>query len=174
MKNIILIILVLLISSCTAKMDVQKFVNNKPTLTLEEYFGGKTVAWGYFHDRFGNLQRSFEVNIDGKWDGKILTLDEDFLYDDGEKQKRIWKIEKMSHNSYVGEADDVVGQASGFSSGNALNWSYDLMLEIKGNKIKVKFDDWMFLHERGVLINRAEISKFGINLGVVTITFVKL
>ena len=103
-----------------------------------------------------------------------LTLDEDFLYDDGEKQKRVWKIEKISNGKYSGSADDVVGYANGISSGNALNWAYELLLEVKGKKIKVKFDDWMFLHDRGVLINRAEISKFGINLGVVTITFIRI
>ena len=59
------------------------------------------------------------------------------------------------------------------SNGNALSWSYELMLTIKEKKFKVKFDDWMFLQEKGVLINRAEISKFGINLGVVYITFLK-
>ena len=67
-----------------------------------------------------------------------------------------------------------MGYANGISSGNALNWAYELLLEVKGKKIKVKFDDWMFLHDRGVLINRAEISKFGINLGVVTITFIRI
>ena len=173
MKNVIFI-LILLISSCSTKMDIEKFANNQPKLILEEYFSGNTKAWGYFHDRFGNLQRSFTVKINGKWDGKFLILDEDFLYDDGEKQKRVWKIEKISNGKYSGSADDVVGYANGISSGNALNWAYELLLEVKGKKIKVKFDDCMFLHDRGVLINRAEISKFGINLGVVTITFIRI
>ena len=173
MKNVVFI-LILLTYSCSIKMDIEKFSNNQPKLILEEYFSGDTKAWGYFHDRFGNLQRSFTVNINGKWDGKFLILDEDFLYDDGEKQKRVWKIEKNSNGMYKGSADDVVGYANGISSGNALNWAYELLLEVKGKKIKVKFDDWMFLHDRGVLINRAEISKFGINLGVVTITFIRI
>ena len=86
-KNVILIIFILLISSCTTKMNIENFANNKPELILEKYFDGEIIAWGYFHDRFGNLRRSFEVKINGKWDGQFLTLDEDFLYDDGEKQK---------------------------------------------------------------------------------------
>ena len=35
----------------------------------------------------------------------------------------------------------------------------------------MKFDDWLFLQEDGVLLNRASIKKFGIELAVVTISF---
>ena len=154
-------------------MDIAKFGNKKPLFVLEDYFKGNVDAWGLFYDRFGNLKRQFNVKIQGTWDGKTLILDEKFKYDDGEQDQRIWKITKINDQEYLGEADDVVGKALGISNGNALSWSYDLMLTIKEKKFKVKFDDWMFLQEKGVLINRAEISKFGINLGVVYITFLK-
>ncbi|MEW5755544.1 MAG: CIA30 family protein [Pseudomonadota bacterium] len=36
---------------------------------------------------------------------------------------------------------------------------------------KVHFDDWMFLQPNGVLINRAKMSKFGIELGEVILFF---
>ena len=154
-------------------MDIAKFGNKKPLFVLEDYFKGNVDAWGLFYDRFGNLKRQFKVKIQGTWDGKTLILDEKFKYDDGEQDQRIWKITKINDQEYLGEADDVVGKALGISNGNALSWSYELMLTIKEKKFKVKFDDWMFLQEKGVLINRAEISKFGINLGVVYITFLK-
>lgn len=154
-------------------MDIAEFGNKKPLFVLEDYFKGKVDAWGLFYDRFGNLKRQFNVKIQGTWDGKTLILDEKFKYDDGEQDQRIWKITKINEQEYLGEADDVVGKALGISNGNALNWSYELMLTIKEKKFKVKFDDWMFLQEKGVLINRAEISKFGINLGIVYITFLK-
>ena len=159
--------------SCSTDMDIAEFGNKKPLFVLEDYFKGKVDAWGLFYDRFGNLKRQFNVKIQGTWDGKTLILDEKFKYDDGEQDQRIWKITKINEQEYLGEADDVVGKALGISNGNALNWSYELMLTIKEKKFKVKFDDWMFLQEKGVLINRAEISKFGINLGIVYITFLK-
>ena len=62
----------------------------------------------------------------------------------------------------------------GISSGNALNWKYKLNLKVKDSTIMVDFDDWMFLQDKGVLINRAEVKKWGLNIGVVTITFLKL
>lgn len=163
----------LFLFSCSTDMNIQSFKNNKPELVLEDYFNGKTRAWGLFHDRFGNLKRSFEVDINGVLDGNTLTLDEKFSYDDGEKESRIWTIKILENNKYSGTADDVVGEAIGESSGNALHWKYKLNLKVKNSVIQVDFDDWMFLQDEGVLINRAEVKKWGLNLGVVTITFVK-
>lgn len=171
--NFFFLIISLFLFSCSTDMNIQNFKNNKPELVLEDYFNGKTRAWGLFHDRFGNLKRSFEVDINGVLDGNTLILDEKFTYDDGEKESRIWTIKILENNKYSGTADDVVGEAIGESSGNALHWKYKLNLKVKNSIVQVDFDDWMFLQEEGVLINRAEVKKWGLNLGVVTITFVK-
>ncbi|HCN73035.1 MAG TPA: DUF3833 domain-containing protein, partial [Pusillimonas sp.] len=37
----------------------------------------------------------------------------------------------------------------------------------------VSFDDWMFLMNDEVMLNRATMSKFGIRLGEVTLSFYK-
>ena len=169
-----LIVIFLLITSCSTDMNINDFSDKKPKFKLEEYFNGKTEAWGMFHDRFGNLKRSFKVDIVGTLNSNTLTLDEKFLYDDGEKDTRIWTIKILGDNKYSGEASDVVGKATGISSGNALNWKYKLNLKVKDSTIVVDFDDWMFLQDKGVLINRAEVKKWGLNIGVVTITFLKL
>ena len=55
-------------------MDIDKFEATSPRLVMEEYFEGKTRAWGIFEDRFGTLRRQFTVDIDGHWDGRTLTL----------------------------------------------------------------------------------------------------
>ncbi len=171
----VLLIAFLTLNSCTQKMDINKFISNEPKLLLEDYFNGSLEAWGLFHDRFGNLKRQFKVKIVGKINDKNqLLLDESFLYDDGEKEKRVWTIDILGDGKYRGRADDVIGVANGIAVGNALNWKYELLLNFKDNKIKVSFDDWMFLQDRDILINRAEVKKFGINIGVVTITFLKV
>ena len=149
------------------------FENEKPRLVLEDYFDGKTKAWGMFHDRFGNLKRSFKVDITGTLDNDTLTLDEKFVYNDGEKESRIWNIKILGNNKYSGTADDVIGEATGISSGNALNWKYKLNLKVKESTVAVDFDDWMFLQDDNILMNRAEVKKWGIVLGVVSITFKK-
>jgi len=156
---------------------MKQFEKNTPKLDLFTFFEGDTIAYGIFEDRFGNLKRQFRVNIKGEVNNKLLILDEDFLYDDGEKAKRIWNIKKITDEnkniSYVGEADDVEGIASGSISGNALNWSYDIFLNIKGSNIKVHFNDWIYQQSDNVAINRAYVSKFGINIGSVTLVFLR-
>lgn len=174
MKFFTFFIIFIIISGCSTDMDINEFSSKKPKFILEDYFNGKVEAWGLFHDRFGNLKRQFEVKIIGKIKGNQIILDEKFLYDDGEKDQRIWTIDILEGNKYSGKADDVLGVAIGEARGNALNWKYDLLLKVKDSKVKVSFDDWMFLQERGVLLNRAEVNKFGINIGVVTITFLKI
>ena len=156
---------------------MKQFENNKPKLDLFSFFEGETIAYGIFEDRFGNLKRQFRVNIKGSVDKEQLTLDEEFLYDDGEQAKRIWKIKKIIDDKknivYSGQADDVEGNASGSISGNALNWSYDIFLNIKGSNVKVHFNDWIYQQSDEIAINRAYVSKFGVNIGSVTLVFLR-
>ena len=172
--QLIRVITLFFVVSCSTNMDIDKFKNNNPELILEDYFSGKVEAWGLFHDRFGNLQRSFSVDFDGKKDGDSLVLNEKFLYDDGEQEQRIWKIKILGEKKYLGSADDVIGEAKGKAVGNALNWTYKLNLKVKNSTVTVDFDDWMFLQDRNILINRADVKKWGIKIGVVTITFLKI
>ena len=155
-------------------MNIEKFKGSQPIFSLEDYFEGKTEAWGMFHDRFGNLKRTFKVDINGTLESNTLTLDEKFLYDDGEQDSRVWTIKILGNNQYSGTASDVVGEAKGISEGNALNWKYKLNLKVGDSTILVDFDDWMFLQDRNILMNRAEVKKWGLNIGVVSITFLKI
>jgi len=115
------------------------------------------------------MQCHWEV-IDGK---KVGTLDESFEYSDGTKQKRIWKLTEIAPGKYIGKADDVVGEAIGESAGNALNWTYTLALPVDKDVYKVQFNDWMYLVTPKVMLNKAQMSKFGIYLGEVTLSFYK-
>jgi hypothetical protein len=154
-------------------MKIAQFCNQQPTLLLEKYFQDKTWAWGIFTDRFGNLKRSFQVIIDGSMDNNQLLLDEQFLYDNGETQNRIWQITLLGNGHYRGTADDIVGQAEGQAVGNALNWQYHMLLPIQNRVWKVHFNDWFFLQSEQVLINKARVSKWGITLGEVSLFFSK-
>ncbi len=155
-------------------MKPEDFAGREPRFVLQDYFNGRTKAWGLFHDRFGNLRRQFEVDIDGTWDGQTLTLVEDFIYDDGETEQRIWKIKQTGTHNYEGTADGVIGIAQGKAYGNALNWAYRFNLKVEDSIWEVSFDDWMFLQDDGVMINKAEISKFGFAIGTATIMFQKI
>lgn len=173
MKNkLIVFSLSLFLMGCST-MKPQDFATAEPKFNLFDYFNGETKAWGIFEDRFGTVRRQFQVDINGTIDGDTITLDERFDYSDGEKDQRIWRIKKLSDNTYEGRADDIIGTASGVSSGNALNWAYTMALKVGDSTYNVKFDDWMFLQEGDVLINRARVTKWGIDLGEVSLFFKK-
>jgi hypothetical protein len=167
-----LLLLLPLLGACQT-MKIEDFEGTTPRLVLEEYFAGETRAWGIFEDRFGNLRREFKVDIEGTWDGRVLTMVEDFVYADGETDQRVWRIEKLADGRYRGRADDVIGTAEGRAVGKALTWSYDVVLKIAGGDLKVRFNDWLFLQDDEVLINRASVTKFGIEIGTVTLFFRK-
>lgn len=144
-----------------------------PALRLEEYFLGRTLAWGVFQDRFGKLRRQFEVVIDGAWDGETLTLDEQFHYADGERQQRIWRLRRSGPDRWDGRADDVIGVAHGRIQGNELSWVYQVRLPIGRNGLVTTFDDRMWLQSGGVMINRATVRKLGLRIAEATIVFRK-
>lgn len=160
-----------------ANVQPQSYANEKPVLDLAQYFNGTIDAWGIVTDRSGKVIRRFTVVMKGSWarsgDALVGTLDEDFTYSDGKKEKRVWTIRKLPGGRYVGTAGDVVGEAAGQAAGNALNWRYTLRLPVDGREYEVQFDDWMYLMDDRVLLNRAEMSKFGIRLAEVTLSFRK-
>lgn len=171
--SIFTLLLTTLLSGCST-MNIKDYQGQTPKFDLFNYFEGKTQAWGQFQDRSGLVLRRFTVDITGTINGDTLVLDEQFVYNDGEQQQRIWTISRTGQGQYIGKADDVVGEAKGVSAGNALSWSYTLDLPYKDSSIHVKFDDWMFLHTESKMMNRAEVTKFGFKVGEVTLFFDKV
>ncbi len=155
-------------------MQIEDFAETKPVFKPEEFFQGHSRAWGMFQDRFGNIRRQFVVDIDGTLQDGVLVLDESFVYADGEHAKRVWQIKPLGNGDYEGTAGDVVGTARGRTVGNAMRWAYDLDLPINGSTWRVHFDDWMLLQDDGVMLNKSTITKFGIELGQVFISFRRL
>jgi hypothetical protein len=161
---------VALLAGCAAP-GPETYREQKPALDLLTYFDGTVEAWGQFADRSGEVVKRFKVTIRGRVEDETLVLDEQFSYSDGSKQRRVWTIRRLDAHRYAGTAADVVGEARGELWGNALRWRYVLALEIDGKVWNVDFDDWMYLHEDGVMLNRSEMSKFGVRLGEVMIAF---
>lgn len=171
-RFIFILVLFLFLIGCSP-MNVQEYKTTEPKLDLFTYFEGKSTAYGQFQSRSGEVKRRFKVAITGTVEGKILTLDEQFVYDDGQTEERIWVIERLAENSYKGTAGDVVGPAYGKSAGAAFNWQYTLDLPYKNSSIHVKFDDWMFLQTDKVMLNKAKVTKWGFTVGEVTLFFTK-
>ncbi|MHB1374444.1 MAG: DUF3833 domain-containing protein [Thauera sp.] len=156
-----------------SSVNIDHYRAEQPALELRDYFNGTLDAWGMFQDRSGKVVKRFHVLIDARWEGDVGTLDERFTYSDGTTQRRVWTITRLGPGRYSGRADDVVGEATGEAAGNALRWRYVLALPVDDKVYNVDFDDWMFLMDDKVMLNRSLMSKFGFRLGEVTLSFVK-
>lgn len=162
----------ILVAGC-AGPRVDTYRDERPVLDLQQYFDGEIVAHGMFQNRSGEVVRRFTVAIKSSWEGNVGTLEEDFFFSDGTTDRRVWTITKLDEHNYIGTADDVIGEATGTAYGNALHWRYVLALEVDGKTYNVDFDDWMYLIDDEIMLNRSEMRKFGFRLGEVTLSFRK-
>ena len=170
-RSFIFAIAALVIAGC-ASVQVADYAQEKPKFDLREYFTGRIIAHGIVQDRSGKVIRRMTVDMACTWVGDTGTLNEDFTYADGKKERRIWTIKKQG-DRYIGTAADVVGEAIGTAAGNTLNWKYVLALPVDDKVYNVDFDDWMWQLDDKVMMNRAVFSKFGFKVGEVLITFYK-
>ena len=165
-------LLVLAAGGCSTPTPEQ-YASQSPPLDVQRYFNGTLDAHGMFQDRSGAVVKRFVVVMHCSWDGDNGVLDEDFVYSDGTRQKRVWKLKKTAPGRFTATAADVVGTAQGTVAGNALRWQYVLALPVDGRIINMNMDDWMFLIDEKVMLNRTAMSKFGVDLGSVTLSFTK-
>ena len=173
MNKVIGLILIIFLTGCGKNMNPSDFKDQKPRLIIENYLSGNVKAWGILQNRSGKVLRQFSADLNGKWDGNQLILDEKFNWTDGEIQFRKWKINKIDEHYYEGTAEDVVGTAKGYSYGPAFKFEYVLLVPVKGKEIKITFDDWIFKQDDRVAINRATMTKFGFKVAELTVVFVK-
>ena len=165
-----------LLAGC-AGPQITDYAAEKPALDLRQYFNGTIDAYGIFTDRSGKVVKRFTVEMICTWTGapgqEVGVLDEFFTYSDGTKDRRIWTLKRGADGKYTGTAGDVLGVANGEVKGNAFRWGYTLLLPVDGKTIEVQFDDWMYQMTDKIMLNKADMSKFGFKLGEVTLTFVR-
>lgn len=136
------------------------------TLVFEQFFPGRVTARGTFVNSFTGAVRGLSVVIDGSFDGKTLTLVEDFAYDDGERDRKIWKLTRIGERTYEGQREDVIGTAKAYPDRAAMRLEYVVALKTEAwGDIHVRFRDVLALEADGTLVNRAVVSKWGLRLG---------
>lgn len=139
---------------------------------LMQFMQGSMRATGMFEDRFGKLRRRFTVDIDGQWQDNQLVVNERFIFDDGGRDRRVWRLEPNAEG-FTAHCDDAVGPARGINHGTHAEMSYDIRLDLGGRKLKVRFSDIFLPVDSETLLNRAVMSKFGVKLGQAVIVFRK-
>tara|TARA_R110002049_G_scaffold85550_18_gene217512 strand:- start:498 stop:1034 length:537 start_codon:yes stop_codon:yes gene_type:complete len=164
--------LLIFLAACTP-VKVTDYADSRPLLNLEQFFDGELTAHGVVKDRAGQVIRTFNADISAHWADGVGTLVEDFVFDDGETQQRIWTLQPDSEGRYTGSAGDVVGKASLQLAGNSLFLDYVLRLDYRGSQVDVRVDDRMYLVSPNVLINESSMSKFGLRVGNLVLVIVK-
>ena len=167
-----LLIGAMLLASGCATLTPQDYASEKPKLDLATYFNGKVEGWGMVQDRSGKVLRRMVVVLECTWKGNEGVLDESFQWSDGKTEKRVWKIRKDG-DRYIGTAGDVVGEARGEASGNALRWNYVLALPVGDSVYNMDMDDWMWMIDDKTMANRTTMSKLGVRVAEISIFFRK-
>lgn len=157
-----------MLSGCGGN-NLALYEGTTPTADLREYFNGPVKAWGLVQDWRGRVVQRFDVEMVGTWEGDVGTLREKFVYYDGKTQDRVWTIRRLGDNRYEGTASDIIGTATGGTSGSAVRWNYVMDLPVDDTTYRLRFDDWMWVMNDGVLINRSYLKKFGITVSELTI-----
>ena len=148
----------------------------RPSLRLEEFFDGSAKGWGFTHSRFGTLSQHFDIKAQGKWNEatRTLLLNEVYLFDDGHRDVLEWRITRHSENRYSGTETNLKGEAQGEQSDNHFRWKYVRDVpQAGGGPTRMAFDDCFYLQEPKVLMARATVSRFGFEIGVITVTYLK-
>lgn len=141
---------------------------------LEQDLLGETTARGEFR-AINGVRRGFSATLNGSWDGRTMTLVEDFVYDDGERDRKTWRLERVAPGRYVGTREDVVGEAIGYQDGAAFRLEYDVRLPGEDGRPgrKVRFRDVIVNTPDGRVLNRATVGWWGLRVGSVDLTIAR-
>lgn len=172
-RYISLAICAVLLGACSS-VSVEDYANNKPRLVAEQFFNGQLMAHGVVKDRSGKVMRYFSASIDASWRDGIGTLDERFVFDDGERQNRVWTLKPTGDNNYIATAGDVIGDGKMKIAGNSLFLDYVLRIPYDGDTLDLRIDDRMYLVSDRVLLNESIMTKFGFEVGRIMLVIEKV
>ena len=152
---------------------ISDFQGRSPAFAPEAFFNGTLTAHGIVKDFSGTASRHFQADITGCWRDGVGTLYEDFTFDDGEEQTRIWTLTPSGDQTFIGTAGDVVGEGLARWEGNAMFLDYTLRIELENGPIDVRIDDRMYRVSDNIVINESKMRKFGIGVGDILLTLIR-
>lgn len=168
-KSALLVLVLSLWCSGCSSLSSSDFASATPRFEPEKFFEGPVRSWGVVETRGGLPKSRLRADLSGHRDGDDLVLTQDFTFEDGRKQRRVWNIRRIDDHRYEAVSSDVSGSSVGHASGNTFHWIYYLQLR-PGNRLsRVRMEHWMYLLGDGeTMINRVTIRKFGFVLAQTT------
>ncbi len=172
-RKMAILLTVFFLSACSTS-DISLYENNEPKFELQSFFSGSLTAHGILKNRSGEVIRYFNATLEGSWENGVGTLAEVFLFDDGEVQERTWVMTPNEQGDYIATANDVVGSGKISIAGNALFMNYVLQVPYDGDILEVNVDDRMYMVKEGVVMNESIMTKFGFEVGYLSIVIEKI
>jgi hypothetical protein len=135
------------------------------------FFKGKSFATAGF-SAINGVKRDFTVKLNGKWNGKTLSLREDFVYADGERARKTWMFTQLSQGKYSGTREDVIGTTTVSVVGNTAKFTYLVDLDEGAGKNIVRFYDTIkFSSDGKSALNTAIVTKYKLPVAKVRVEF---
>jgi hypothetical protein len=159
----------LLLGACST-VSVEDYAGATPRFVPEAFFDGQLQASGVLKNRSGRVIRRFTADINAYWKDGVGTLEEDFVFDDGETDRRVWTLRPDPDGGYSATAGDVVGVGSARLAGNAMFLDYVLRVPYDDDSIDLSIDDRMYLVTPELLINESVMRKFGFRVGEILLS----
>lgn len=171
--GLVLILAVVALKSTFFSFRSQKpesYQHTTPAFALQDQLSGDILSEGVIFGPSGAITNSFVAEMRGEWDGDTGTLSEEFTYSNGKTQSRKWFLKAGPGNSFTATADDIVGEARGIVSGSTVRMEYRIILPKEAGGHTLDVTDWLYLTERGVIINKSEMRKFGLKVAELVAT----
>ncbi|MCE5394460.1 MAG: DUF3833 domain-containing protein [Acidithiobacillus sp.] len=157
------------------------YAHSTPKFALQDFFNGPLIATGVFQNRSGKVVNRFVVRMLGTWQGNQGTLVEHFTYMDDKGKKtyanRVWHLTEVSPHHFTGSAEGSAGavpSASGDAYGFALHWTYNFLQPVGKKTYNLHADDWMYMIQPDVVIDRTDVTWYGLHAGEITLEIHKL
>ncbi|MCX5513653.1 DUF3833 domain-containing protein [Kaistia algarum] len=143
----------------------------EPTL---DAFRGVASGEGRFKSALIGLDRGFTVTTIGRQSGAVFVLDQQFRFDNGEIDRRVWRFRRIAPGRYAGTRKDVVGEAVVKVDGGRITMAYDVVVPRKdGSRLTLHFEDSVSRQGPRTVLNKAVIYTLGIPVGSVEAKLVR-
>ncbi|MFN4130868.1 MAG: DUF3833 family protein [Paracoccaceae bacterium] len=138
-------------------------------LTLDQAFVGRKRGAGLFRVWLTGQERRFTARLDGRLSqgGTRLTVVEDFVYDDGQKDRLTWVFDRAGAGRWTGRREDTVGLAEVVEENGEVRLRYTADFKSNAGVTRLGFEDVIYLRADGVIVNDAIVSRAGFPVGSV-------
>lgn len=142
-------------------------------ITLEAAFAGRSDGAGVFRVWLTGRERRFTARLDGRLRGDRLTVVEDFVYDDGDKNRLTWVFDRAGPGRWIGRRDDTVGTAEVIETGAEIRLAYTADFQSPDGVTRLGFADVIYFDPDGRVINDAIVTRWGLPVAAVRFEMVR-